>query len=78
MPVVITQSVRAQGKNRNVIEYVTFRESARKKHLGLTNKFDIFATHLPCASPCVGTKGNCSIKSTINEMPSVLSAGCNM
>lgn len=33
MPVVITQSVRAQGKNRNVIKYFTFRESVRKNIL---------------------------------------------
>lgn len=31
MPVVITQSVRAQGKNRNAVEYVTFGGSVRKK-----------------------------------------------
>lgn len=47
MPVVITQSVRAQGKNRNVIKYVTFRESVRKKHLALANKCDLLATYLP-------------------------------
>lgn len=38
MPVVITQSVRPHGKNRNVIKYVQFNHG---DHVALTNKSDL-------------------------------------